>query len=135
VKRRIFQVNNGRIQFRCPECQAKRMVAVPMGVRQRSLRCHRCGETFRCDLNRRCAGREMQSGKVLLCTGDGSEIEVDLFDISIRGVGFELNFKDLRQLKVGRDVTFRCPWNPRLLAGGRYRIRSITGCRVGAEKV
>jgi len=135
VKRRIFQVNNGRIQFKCPACQAKRMVAVPMGVRQRSLRCHRCAEVVRCDLNRRYAGREMQAGRVLLYTGDGSELEVDLFDISLRGIGFELNIKDLRRLKVGREVTFRCPWNPKLLSGSRYRIRAMTGRRVGAEMI
>lgn len=112
----------------------KKMVAVPSGLRQRSIRCHRCGEISRCELNRRYTGREKQAGKAQLFTGDGTQLDVDLFDISLRGVGFEINLKDLRRIAVGREVTFRCPWNPMLLSQGRYRIKSIKGRRVGAEK-
>jgi len=135
MKRISFQVTNGRIHFKCSNCQAKRMISVPTGVRQRSLRCHRCGEITRCSFNRRYTGRERQSGKVLLYTGDGSQFEIDLYDISQRGVGFELHAKDIRRVAVGREVSFRCPWNPLLLSQGRYRIKSISGRRVGAEKV
>lgn len=134
MKRRAFQVNNGRIHFKCPVCQAKRMVTVPPGLRQRSLRCHKCGELSRCDLNRRYTGREKQQGKVFLYTGDGSQIEVDLYDISLRGVGFEVAQKDIRRMSVGRDVSFRCTWSPQLLSMGRYRIKSIQGRRIGAER-
>lgn len=110
------------------------MFTIPPGVRTRSLRCFKCGETTRCNFNRRVMEREQQSGKVLLFCDDGKEIEVNLFDISLDGLGFEVPIRDVMRIAVGRYVSFKCPWNPQLLSQGRYIIRSIRGQRVGAER-
>lgn len=134
TKLRTFRVVNGRFLFKCPSCQSKRMVAVGPGVRARSLRCSRCGEATRCVLNRRIIEREQQSGKVLLFTGDGREIEVDLFDISQDGVGFHVATRDLMKISMGRDLHFKCTWNQHLLGQSRYVVKSINGQRVGAER-
>jgi len=132
-KTKSFRVENGRMLFKCHLCQSKRMVAVAPGVRTRSLRCSKCGESTRCIFNRRQAQREQQSGTVLAQTSDGRELMVDLFDISLKGVGFELSIRDINKIAIGRDVQFKCTWNPRLFSQGRYVVRSITGQRIGVE--
>jgi hypothetical protein len=110
------------------------MVAVASGVRSRSLRCSKCNESTRCLLNRRIVEREQQSGKVVLFTGDGREIEVDLFDISQAGVGFDVATRDIMKIGMGRELHFKCTWNPHLLGQSRYVVKSINGQRVGAER-
>lgn len=132
-KTKIVRVINGRFHFCCAECKAKRMIAVPAGVRKRSFRCHKCKEVTRCVLNRRVYNREQQLGKVLMKNSDGSEIEVYLADISRYGIGFDAKFNDLRRIAVGKSITFTCPWNPSLLDSGRFIVKSIKGQRVGAE--
>jgi len=134
-KLRSFRVINGRTLFKCHSCKSTRMYTIPPGVRTRTLRCSKCGETTRCTFNRRVVEREQQSGKVLLFCDDGKEIEVNLFDISMDGLGFEVPIRDVMRIAVGRYVSFKCPWNPQLLSQGRYIIRSIRGQRVGAERV
>lgn len=134
AKAKIFRVVSGRIHFKCSACQAKRMMSIPPQVRNRSIRCHRCGELTRSNFNRRITPREQQRGKVLASTSDGSYVEVDLYDISLYGVGFDVSARDIRKMIVGREVQLRCTWNPRLFRQGRYVIRSIKGRRIGAQR-
>jgi hypothetical protein len=122
------------MQFLCHRCLAKRMVVIPPAVRLRTIRCHKCGEPTRCTFNRRITLREQQSGRALLTTSDGREMEVDLFDISQDGVGFELSIKDMTKLAVGREITLKCQWNQQLLSRGRYIVRSVKEQRVGVER-
>ncbi len=133
-KTKIFRVENGRMLFKCHMCQGKRMVTIAPGVRTRSLRCSKCGESTRCIFNRRQTPRESQCGTVLLQTSDGRELIVDLTDISPKGVGFDLSIRDINKLTVGRDVQLKCTWNPQLLSHGRYIVRSMKGQRVGVER-
>lgn len=133
-KTKAFRVVNGRIHFKCYSCEVKRMVAVPSAVRRRTIRCHKCGEITRCALNRRMTIRDQQSGKIFMLTSDGREIIVDLFDISLYGVGLDVPAKDLSKISVGKEVQFRCSWNPRLLGHKRFVIKSIKGRRVGAQR-
>lgn len=134
AKAQTFRAISGRIHFKCHACQAKRMVAISPGVRQRSIRCHKCGESTRARFNRRLILREQQRGKVLISTSDSSYFEVDLYDISLNGIGFDVSPRDIRKMTVGAEVQFRCTWNPRLFSQGRYIIRSIKGRRIGAQK-
>ncbi|MFW2366338.1 MAG: hypothetical protein ACN4GW_07965 [Desulforhopalus sp.] len=87
----------------------------------------------RCVLNRRLDQREQQLGKVLVTTHDGFEFEGDLADISLYGVGFDVPIRGIKKISVGKELKFRCPWNPRLLSQGRYVVTSIKGQRVGAK--
>lgn len=132
-KSQTFRVVNGRAHFKCHACKAKRMVTIPPQVRTRSLRCHKCGELTRANFNRRIIPREQQRGKVLMELRDNISLEVDLYDISLYGVGFDVPMREVRKLSVGQEVQFRCSWNPRLFSQGRYIIRSIKGSRVGAQ--
>ena len=134
AKTKTFRVENGRLLFKCDMCQNKRTMSVAPGVRTRSVRCTKCGESTRCIFNRRLMPRESQSGTVFVETSDGRELTVDLNDISLRGVGFEISVRDTTKLSVGRDVQFKCTWNPGLFSQGRYTVRSIKGQRVGVEK-
>ena len=133
AKSKTFLIIRGRINFKCYSCQAKRMMAIPPGIRRRSIRCHRCGEITNCNFNRRMIRREQQRGKVLMSTGNYSDVEVDLFDISNTGIGFDVAARDIRKVSVGSEVQFRCTWNPRLFRRGRYVIKSIKGRRIGAQ--
>jgi PilZ domain len=132
---KTFRVENNRTFFKCPLCQGKRMFSVPSGVRTRSLRCSKCGESTRCKFNRRLIPRDQQHGAVLLQTGDGWEFTADLADISPRGVGFDLGFRDANKVNVGRDISLKCSWNPGLFINSRYVVRSVKGQRVGVEKI
>jgi len=68
-------------------------------------------------------------------TGDGKYIEVDLFDISLDGVGFDVAIRDVRKISVGNEIQFRCTWNSQLFSQGRYIVRSINGQKVGAQRI
>jgi len=69
-----------------------------------------------------------------MLTGGGGQAEVDLFDISAHGVGFEMDIRSGIKISVGQEIQFKCSWNSRLLSQGRYVIKSIRGVRVGAER-
>ena len=131
---KAFRVVNGRIHFKCYSCDSKRMVTVPYSVIRRTIRCQKCGEITRCTLNRRITLRDQQRGKILMRTADGREMTVDLADISLNGVGLDVSAGDLPKIKVGKEIKFRCTWNPRLLGQGRYVIKSIKGRRVGLKR-
>lgn len=135
AKTQTFRVVGGRIHFKCQACQSKRMLAIPPGVRRRSLRCYQCGEITRANFNRRLVLREQQKGKVLMSVSDGTYVEVDLFDISQNGVGFDMAVRDIRKISVGKEIQFRCSWNSQLFSQRRYTIRSINGRRIGAERI
>ena len=130
-----FRVINGRVQFKCPFCQKRRNVVIAPTVRKRSIRCHQCDEMTRCNFNRREILREQQTGKVLLTTSDGREMVAHLFDISTRGVGFDVAFRDTKKITMGKELKFHCSWNSRLFSRGRYVVRAITGQRVGAQNI
>lgn len=133
LKTKSFNVTDGRFHFKCSACQAKRLAAAPLRVRKRSYKCHKCKQITRCILNRRIARREQQYGKALMRSSDGQEFEVDLVDISLHGVGFDVRYNDLRKISVGKVYDLRCPWNPRLFTDGRYLVKTINSRRVGAE--
>ena len=135
AKTQTFRVVKGRAQFECFLCQNKRNVAIPPSVWERSIRCHQCGETTRCNFNRREVLREQQCGKILLTTCEGHEMVADLFDISTRGVGFDVAFRDTKKITVGKELKFHCSWNPRLFSRGSYVVRAISGQRVGAQNI
>lgn len=134
LKTKSFNVVDGRFHFKCSSCQTRRLAAAPLRLRKRSFKCHRCKQITRCILNRRTAQREQQFGKAVLRCTDGREIEVDLVDISLYGIGFDAHHNDLRRISIGQTYELRCNWNPRLLSDGRYVIRTINNRRVGAEK-
>jgi hypothetical protein len=133
-RNKAFRVVKGRVHFKCYSCESKRMVAVPYTVLRRTIRCQKCGEITRCTLNRRITLRDQQRGKILMKTADGREMTVDLADVSLNGVGLDVSAGDLPKIKVGKEIQFRCTWNPRLLGQGRYVIRSIKGRRVGLKR-
>ena len=125
------------MMFRCPICKVKRSISVPPGVRKKNLRCHKCGETIKCQLNRREHPREHASGKLLMVTPDGKELEVFLTDKSVGGAGFDLSVAAIRKNKiaVGQEVRFKCNWSPTLIGGSAFTIVNIHGHRVGVKKV
>lgn len=134
AKTRTFKVTNGRILFQCSVCNAKRMIAVAPNVRFRSVRCHKCSEITRCNLDRRLTLREQQLGKILALFPDGRSFDVNLADISLYGVGFDVSYRDVNKFLVGKEVQFQCNWNPQLLGMYRYIIRSVKGQRIGAQR-
>ncbi|MEN8188468.1 MAG: hypothetical protein ABFS19_01380 [Thermodesulfobacteriota bacterium] len=136
-KAKSLQVIGNRVSFRCPGCGSRRNFAIAPGVRQKNIRCHRCGETTKCRLNRRAKNRESQAGKVILIGAEGKELEVLLYDISPSGVGFDLPLYAFRAkaLSVGDEVKFKCGWNPRLFGNNRFIIKNIHGRRVGAVRI
>ncbi len=136
-KTKTFRVIKNRLQFRCLNCGAKRTFAIPPHLRGRNIRCHKCGEITKCSFNRRVTLRELQSGKAVLITDQGIEVDIFLTDMSIKGIGFELPVRAARArvIKIGDQVRLSCRWNRRLLSGSRFVVQNINGQRVGVKKV
>ena len=133
-KTRTYSVVNNHLQFHCPFCQAKRLIALPPDKRKKSIRCHKCGELSHCLFNRRITPRESQTGKAVLIFNDGRELPIDLYDISPGGVGFDLSIGGTG-ISLKQEVKLKCNWNPHLLDQGRFVIRNVTGRRVGVQMV
>ncbi len=129
-----YKVFNNRLQFKCPSCQARRILSLSQDIRRKSIRCLQCGELSHCLLNRRISPRQSQTGKASMIFNNGREIPIDLYDISPGGVGFELPGSSAG-ISVRQEIRLRCSWNPRLLDQGRFVIRSLRGRRVGVENV
>jgi hypothetical protein len=79
----------------------------------------------------------VQSGKVLVLTESGDEIEAFLTDVSHNGVGFSMlaGSSGSKQLTIGRKVRFKCGWNSQLLGNDSFMIRSVKGQKIGAQKL
>lgn len=129
----IIRVDNRRIHFKCSYCQKRATLSIPPNVCRKAITCFSCGEIIPCSLNRRIELRRKQSGKALLVTSEGQLLDVDLLDISSRGVGFNLAPKDMDQVAVGKEVNLRCSWNPKMFTRGNYVIKSVIGRRIGAQ--
>ncbi len=136
-KARMFRVVNHRFQFKCDKCGTRRYMAVPIHLRQRSVRCHKCGEIVKCSFNRRETLRELQSGKAILITSSGKDVEINLSDVSSKGIGFEMSIRAMRSraIKIGDQIQVYCSWSPRLLSNNRYVVQNIRGQRVGVKKL
>lgn len=129
-----YRVINNRLQFKCPFCQARKMLSLAREIRRKSVRCHKCGELSHCLLNRRLIPRESQTGKAVMVFNDGREVNIDLYDISPGGVGFDI-LSGSKGVSLNQEVKLKCAWNPRLLDQGRYVVRSVKGRRVGVESI
>ena len=132
-----FKVVRNRMLFRCPICKAKRSVSVPQGVRKKNLRCHKCGEMVKCQLNRREFPREHLSGKMTMITHEGKEVDVFLSDKSAGGAGFDMSISAIRKnrIAVGQQVSFRCNWSPAIIGAGSFVIMNVNGQRIGVKKI
>ena len=128
------RVVSNRLLFKCPSCLARRMLSLPENIHRKSIRCHKCGEISHCFLNRRQTPREAQAGKAVMVFNDGREVNIDLYDISLGGVGFDI-LSGSKGVSLSQEVRLKCAWNPRLLDQGRYVVKSVKGRRVGVESV
>ncbi len=134
----VFRVVDNRMQFKCTACGAKRNLPVQANLRSKSVRCHKCGSSTRCSLNRRIGPREQHSGKATMLTTDHKEIAVLVHDISLNGgVGLDVPIRTARAgtVKIGDEVRFNCKWYPRLLGSGRFVVINNKGQRIGIKKV
>ena len=132
-KSRTFQVNEGRMFFKCPFCQFRKVMGVASGLRRKSICCQRCNEKTFCVLDRRRLDRTKQSGRVLLLVSN-TTAEFDLLDVSTNGVGLEINIRSGLKISVGQEIRLKCSWNPHLFGQERYIIKSVRGLRIGLER-
>ncbi|SHO52452.1 hypothetical protein SAMN02745220_04568 [Desulfopila aestuarii DSM 18488] len=133
--RRTFQVVNNKINFKCHSCNAKRLIAIPVGVMRRSIKCHKCQESTLCILNRRLRPRQAQTGKVVVVTVNYDLIEVMLYDVTDGSVGasFDLPYGNplTKKIRSGSKIRLNCNWNRYLFGSKYYIVKSIRGQRVG----
>lgn len=133
-KTKEFRVINRRFQFKCPYCGGRRSFFIN-NLRRKNIKCFKCGESTRCLFNRRTDKRVYQSGKILLTTGVGKELEVNLKDLSYNGAGVELPPGDsATSLSVGQEVSLKCNWNSQLIANRRFVVQNINGQQIGVKK-
>lgn len=133
-KTKEFRIINRRFQFKCPSCDARRNFFIN-DLRRKNIECFKCGGSTRCVFNRRTDKRAYQSGRIMLTTKAGKELEVNLKDLSFNGAGLEIppgvssNF-----LSIGQEVTLKCNWNSQLITNRRFVIQNINGQQIGVKK-
>jgi hypothetical protein len=132
-KSRTFQVNEGRMLFKCSSCKFKKTISVVPGLRRKTVGCQRCGEITFCAIDRRRAQRTNQGGRVFVVVGSNT-VEVNLLDISLKGVGLEMNVRSRLKIVVGQEIILKCSWNPLLFKQERYIVKSVRGIKVGLER-
>lgn len=116
---------DNRLLFVCPTC-SKRKIYPILNIHRNVIRCQSCGAFTRCVFKRR---------PVILRTKEGKKIDVILFDISLKGVGFEVqNARDARVIKIGQEVMLTCDWNPGLIPMAWFIVKSINGYKIGVKK-
>lgn len=135
AKTRMFQVISNRIRFICGECRTKRSLPIRPNIRRKNIRCYKCGAVTKSQLNRRLQPRQQQSGKAIMVTKNGEELEINLHDISQGGLGFDIAFTAVRKISLKQAVQFKCNWNPRLLDQGRFLVKNIKGQRIGVQNI
>jgi hypothetical protein len=81
--------------------------------------------------------RELQTGKAILITNSGKDVEIYLSDVSSKGIGFEMSIRAMRSraIKIGDQIQVYCSWSPRLLSNSRFVVQNIRGQRVGVKKL
>ncbi len=136
-KTKVFRVRSNRMQFKCPNCGARRNFAIPPNLRRKNIQCHKCKQNTKCILDKRVHRRTSQGGKIDILLGNGQSIEAYIIDISPTGLGVKipLSIKRKQPLKLGDRVEFRCSWNSRLLGHGRYVVKNISERQTGFEKI
>jgi uncharacterized paraquat-inducible protein A len=124
------------MQFKCPNCGARRNFSIPQNVRRKNIQCHKCQKNTKCILDKRVQRRTSQSGKISILLANGREIEANIIDISPTGIGVSipLSIKKTHPLKRGDRVNFRCNWNSHLLGNARYVVKNINERQIGFEK-
>jgi len=132
-KSRTFQVNEGRVLFKCPSCKSRKIISVVPGLRRKTVCCQRCGDKTFCAIDRRQTQRTNQGGQVFVVVGSHTT-EVNLLDISIKGVGIEMNIRSRLKIVVGQEIILKCTWNPLLFKQERYIVKSVRGIKVGLER-
>ncbi len=72
-----------------------------------------------------------------MITDEGKEMDVNLYDISMEGIGFDIPIRAARagSVKIGQEVRFRCSWNPRLFGNASFVVKNNKSQRIGAKKV
>lgn len=133
---KVFRVRCNRMQFKCPDCGARRNFAIPPNLRRKTIQCHKCKKKTKCILDKRVHRRTSQTGKIDILLANGQEIEANLVDVSPTGIGVKIppNIKKTKTLKLGARVDFRCSWNSRLLGHGGYVVKNINERQIGFEK-
>lgn len=125
-------VKDGRIRITCSRCAKKQYVAIPAGLRKKTVRCT-CGQSTLYTLNHRAAPRESTCGKAFVILSSGRECPIYLCDLSLGGVGFTISTQYSRALATGQDLRIKY----RALSGStvlrKIRIKSLVNNRAGAE--
>jgi len=133
-KSKEFRVINKRFQFKCPFCGGRRNFFVN-NLRRKNITCFKCGQSTRCVFNRRTDKRVYQSGKIILVTKAGRELEVNLKDLSYCGAGLEIPpGVSASFLSIGQEISLKCNWNSRLIASRRFVVQNINGQQIGVKK-
>ena len=125
-------VKDGRIRVTCSRCSKKQYVAIPTGLRKKTVRCT-CGQSTLYTLNHRASVRESTCGKAFVILQNGRECPIYLCDLSLGGIGFNVPTQYSRAIATGQDlrIKYRSMIGSTVLR--KIRIKSLTNNRAGAE--
>ncbi|MBV5318501.1 MAG: PilZ domain-containing protein, partial [Desulfobulbaceae bacterium] len=131
-KSQTCNVKDGRIRVTCPRCEKKRYIAIPPGVRKKTVRCN-CGMSTLCTLNNRHYPRESTCSKAIAVLQNGRECPIYLNDISLGGIGFLMPYQHLRSISSGQDITIKYRSMTGSMIQRKIQIKNIYSNRVGGQ--
>ncbi len=76
-----------RVRIRCPRCKGYRYHAIASGVRQKNVRCQRCGKTTLCRFEHRSGKRESCAMPAEVIFSPTRSARVHLCNMSPHGLG------------------------------------------------
>lgn len=128
----ISTVKDGRIRVTCARCGKRQYVAVPAGLRKKTVRCT-CGMSALHTLNHRASVRESTCGKALVILHNGREYPVYLCDISPGGIGFTIPVQYSRMIANTQDLRVKYRSITGLSVLRKIRITNLANKRAGAQ--
>jgi len=120
-----------RVRIQCPRCKAYRYHAISAGVRQKNVRCHRCGKTTLCRFEHRSGKRESCAIRAELILSDTHRISGHLCNMSATGLGILVRGQS-RAFRPGQELRIRYRSWGRII-DRRARVVNVSPGRIGVQ--
>lgn len=120
-----------RVRIRCPRCKAYRDHAIASGVRQKNVRCHRCGKTTLCRFEHRTGRRESCAMPAEILISPSRKVKVHLCNMSSYGLGILVRGLT-RSFHRGQDLLIRYRSRGRSITR-KIRVVNVSPGRIGVR--
>ncbi len=129
--RQYIVLQGRRVRIRCPRCRAYRYHAIAPGVRQKNVRCHRCGKTSLCRFEHRAGKRESCAMPAEVIFPTKRSLRVHLCNMSPQGLGILVRGLT-RSFHPGQDLLVRYKSQGKTVTR-KIRVVNVSPGRIGVR--